>query len=114
MIVYNVYYENVKVYVMKLYRAMCDKELEETLKYSKPAFNKRFKWFSTQEFVINRVQDGKFNNSSFSTNRYKNLVEFDISDNYLKYFKKCGFLELMLSNRDLPLIKFNSIIVIDK
>src|SRR5574343_894990 len=97
---------------MKIYRAMCKSELADTLKYNKPAFmaGKRFKWFSpTTDFIFDRVKDGKFNNSSIMTDRYEYVVEFDITDECLDKFTKCGHRELMLDLRKSNLIKINSI-----
>ena len=63
---------------MKIYRAMSEEELERTVKKGKPDFMRRFKWFSPNiEWVKNRVQDGKFNNSNHIDTRYIHLVEFE-------------------------------------
>lgn len=85
--------------MLEIYRAMCDKELEDMTKFNSLSWNSKFKWFGTEEFVKTRVQDNKFNNSNFVTDRYNNLVKFIIDDNSLNYFDKCGYKEFMLSRR---------------
>lgn len=72
---------------MLLYRAMCDNEANETLKYNKLSWHSKFKWFGTFDFVTGRVMDGKFNNSKF-VERYNRLLEFEFSDESLHYFFK--------------------------
>jgi len=66
---------------MIIYRAMCEEEYLNTIKYNKPDFSlKRFKWFSPSlEFIISRVKDGSFNNSRFCRDRYKYLMAFEIN-----------------------------------
>lgn len=65
---------------MIIYRAMCEEEYLNTIKYKKPDFSlKRFKWFSPSlEFIITRVKDGSFNNSRHCKNRYKYIMSFEI------------------------------------
>lgn len=94
---------------MLVYRAMCEKEAVETLKYAKLSFNSRFKWFGTLDFVLNRVLDGNFNNSVFDKDRYTRVLEFDFAIQSFKFFEKCGNREFMLDRRKYPLVKLNSI-----
>lgn len=84
---------------------MCKKEFEETIK-GNLSWNSRFKWFGTYEFVTNRVQDNKFNNSKFVNGRYKYLIEFDIKEDMLELFTKCGYNEFMLDRRKANNFKF--------
>jgi hypothetical protein len=61
-----------------LYRAMCKEEFESTIKEGSAVFYKRFKWFTpNKEFLMNRVRDGKFNNSHIERNRYDYIVCFE-------------------------------------
>ena len=90
---------------MIIFRAMQDKEADETLKYNSFSWNSRFKWFGTLEFVTSRVQDGKFNNSRFKPNRFNRLLKFEIDDASLSNFVNCGNNELMLNARKSPLVK---------
>ena len=93
---------------MILYRAMCQEELEDMKKFNSLAWNSKFKWFGTEEFVNSRVRDNKFNNSKFVADRYKNLVKFIIDDNSAIHFSKCGNREFMLNIR-----KANSVKIIN-
>jgi hypothetical protein len=80
---------------MIVFRAMSEKEFLLTLEYERPIFIKKFKWFSEDKnFIINRVCDGKFNNSSFCKNRYTHIVKF-IADG--KRFIKLNNKELMIN-----------------
>jgi hypothetical protein len=64
--------------LMVIYRAMCKQEYENTLKNGVPDFCKRYKWFATNlNFIYNRVQDGKFNNSKFKQDAYKYVLCFE-------------------------------------
>lgn len=92
-----------------LYRAMCDKEANETLKYKSLSWNSKFKWFGTNKFVTSRVMDGEFNNSKFVENRYNRLLKFEFSDNSFPHFSKCGFNEFMLNIRKIPMVKIISV-----
>ena len=91
---------------MKIYRAMCDAEANEMLSFGgKLSWNSRFKWFGTKEFVDSRVTDGKFNNSKFVEGRYGRIFEFEVSDDSIVHFSKCGHREFMLDRRKAPLVK---------
>lgn len=98
---------------VKLYRAMCGEEFRDTLRHNKLSWNSKFKWFGTEDFVIDRVRDGKFNNSKFVADRYANLVEFEFSEESLIHFSKCGNREFMLNVRKAPLVKIISIRVLN-
>ena len=89
---------------MIIYRAMCEKEFQDTMKYGNLSWNSKFKWFGTEEFVENRVKDGKFNNSKFVPDRYCRTVKFRIEYG-LEHFAKCGNREMMLNVRKAPLVK---------
>lgn len=94
---------------MLLFRAMNDKEANDTLKYNALQWNSKFKWFGTYSFVTSRVQDGKFNNSKFVEGRYKRLLKFEFSDKSLAYFSKCGYNEFMLCTKECPMVRLLSI-----
>jgi len=90
---------------MKLYRAMCNQEADETLRFNSLAWNSKKKWFGTYDFVTLRVKDGKFNNSQFKSDRYCRLLEFDIQSQF-DIFDKCGYNEFMLDIRKAHNLKF--------
>jgi hypothetical protein len=87
---------------------MCEKEFSDMVKFGSLSWISRFKWFGTEEFVKTRVQDGHFNNSKFVGDRYNRLVRFEISDESVKHFTKCGHREFMLDRRKAPMIKIES------
>jgi len=92
-----------------LYRAMSQQEAEKTLRYKEPIFEKRFKWFSADlNFIKGRVQDGRFNNSAFVTDRYTRLLAFEIAEEDLKYLK-VKRKELEIDRRKSGLVKWNKI-----
>ena len=93
---------------MILYRAMCNEEANDMIKFKSLTFKNRFKWFGTEEFVNSRVRDGHFNNSKYVSGRYSRLFKFDVADESMAYFSKCGHKEFMIDRRKVPLIKINS------
>ena len=90
---------------MILYRAMCEKEFQDTMKHKSLSWNSRFKWFGTKEFVESRVRDGKFNNSQFIHDRYSHLIQIEIPDESMKFFFECGHREFMLDRRKANSVK---------
>lgn len=94
--------------MVKMFRAMCNKEAEEMIRFGSLSWNSKFKWFGTEEFVNQRVMDGRFNNSRFVEDRYNRLFEFEFSEESLKHFNKCGHREFMLNVRKVPLVKIIS------
>ena len=97
---------------MKLYRAMCEQEPNQTLKFKSLDWNSKYKWFGSYEFVTSRVRDGIFNNSRFVPSRYQYLLEITIDSSSLRYFKFNGK-EYMLCVRDAPMVKILEIKVVD-
>lgn len=95
--------------IISLYRAMCNQEASETLRYNSLSWNSRFKWFGTENFVKERVKDGRFNNSKYVPNRYCRLLKFEFTKESLKHFNKCGNREFMLDVRKVPFVKVLSI-----
>ena len=82
---------------------MCKEEAEGVSFNSPLSWNSRFKWFTDDPKFLDRVSDGKFNNSKFAMSRYTHLA---------KYFVECPELlvrvsnsELMLSRRNAPMAK---------
>ena len=66
---------------MLLYRAMCNTEAERTINLGRPAFVRRFKWFShSLTFIQQRVQGGNFNNSKVLPERYSRVLMFETQD----------------------------------
>lgn len=66
---------------MFLYRAMCEAEAIETLRDQRPAFLRRYKWFSPDiDFVAGRVMDGQFGGSGNKPERYTALLRFEVLD----------------------------------
>ena len=97
---------------MKLYRAMSEQEFNNVTNDRPFAWKSKFKWFSpNKEFVLNRVRDGKFNNSNFDNRRYTHLVEYLVEDN-LKVLQTVSTHEMMLARKDEPLIKVLGILKI--
>ena len=97
---------------MKLYRAMSEQEFNNVTNDRPFAWKGKFKWFSpNKEFVLNRVRDGKFNNSNFDNRRYTHLVEYLVEDN-LKVLQTVSTYEVMLARKDEPLIKVLGILKI--
>lgn len=97
---------------MKLYRAMSEQEFNNVTNDRPFAWKSKFKWFSpNKEFVLNRVRDGKFNNSNFDNRRYTHLVEYLVEDN-LKVLRTVSTHEMMLARKDEPLLKVLSVLKI--
>ena len=91
-----------------VYRAMCSDELNDTIKNGSASFYKRFKWFSKHlEFVIERVQNGTFNNSSHVHDRYKHIVLFEAD---VEKASQVSTHELQFDRRKNPSIKFIKVI----
>ena len=97
---------------MKLYRAMSEQEFNNVTNDRPFVWKSKFKWFSpNKEFVLNRVRDGKFNNSNFDNRRYTHLVEYLVEDN-LNVLQTVSTHEMMLARKDEPLLKVLSVLKI--
>lgn len=95
---------------MMIYRAMCEEEFIKTMKYKVPNFKKRFKWFSTNiDFIVNRVKDGKFNNSKFEQSRYTHVIEFEWDGKNADWLNSN---EIQFDRRKNPNIKLSKLISI--
>lgn len=93
---------------INLYRAMSLEEFQKTK--IQPSFNKKNKWFSLSlDHIKRRIQDGKFNNSSFVKDKYNHIVKFTIDKINLEHFINCGNNELMLNVRKINLVKWYEI-----
>lgn len=88
---------------MLVFRAMCEEESNNISDRNPLSWKSKFKWFGTEDFVKQRVLDGKFNNSKFK-NKYTVLCKYEIVDG-IEHFSKCGNRELMLSIRKANNIK---------
>ena len=93
--------------LITLYRAMCAEEYIKTIHNQSFAWNNKSKFFSEDlDFVVGRVQDGKFSNSSFKTDKYRHLVKFEVClINEQNPFIKVSNKELMLNVRKQSLVK---------
>lgn len=89
---------------MILYRAMCKEERSRISENVPLSWESKNKWFGTKEFVLNRVRDGKFNNSTFVADRYLHVVEYEVESGF-EHFINCGKNEFMLNVRKAPLVK---------
>lgn len=86
---------------------MCKEEFQNTTD-NRFSWNSRFKWFSSdKDFIVNRVKDGKFNNSRFIADRYSILVEIGVED--FAHFNQLNRQELMLDRRRANQIKIHYI-----
>lgn len=84
-----------------IYRAMCDKEADITLRRGYPQYQSTNKWFSEDlEHIKNRVQDGQFNKAGFKKRMYARILEFIIPVEHLSKFKISGINELMLNKNN--------------
>ena len=87
-----------------VYRAMCKEELDNTLKENKAVFYKRFKWFTPNiDFILERVRDGRFNNSGFVEDRYQYIVCFEADVSKARLLNDN---EIQFDRRRNPSIKF--------
>ena len=87
--------ENVNV---TLYRALCEEEYNKTSTNYLSYNRNREKPFGTLEFVLNRVLDGKFNQSAFK-DKYSHLISITFDKKYKSQFKKFGGKEAILDSR---------------
>lgn len=97
---------------MFIYRAMCDREYNSICEKYPLSWNSKCKWFSDDLiFILERVRDGKFNNSKFKDNAYRNIVKYRagnpsvlvrVSDN-----------ELMLRRKSQPLVGIEFVEVVN-
>lgn len=98
--------------MIKLYRAMCKEEYIKTYNIGKPSFFKKHKWFSLNlQWVKQRVQNEKFNNSNFIKTRYTHLCEFNWDGNNADFISKN---EIQFNVRKNPKIKFIKLISVKK
>lgn len=83
---------------------MCLEEFLETIKYKKPHFIRRFKWFSHNlDWVNSRVMDGNFNNSKFKQEKYTHLCVFEYNGESHDFMSKN---EIQFDVRRNPNIKY--------
>lgn len=84
--------------MINLFRAMCEEEYNKTSENYLSYCRNKEKAFGTKEFVLNRVCDGKFNNSKFKP-KYTHLIQIEFDEKYKKQFHKWGNNEMLLMNR---------------
>ena len=91
---------------------MCSSEFQKTKLYKKPHFIKRYKWFSSNlDFIINRVLDGKFNNSNYDNSKYEKVCSFEWDGNNFDWINNN---EIQFDRRKNPNITFKEEIFINK
>lgn len=87
---------------------MCAEELTKTKLYKRPHFIKRYKWFSQDlDFILNRVKDGKFNNSYYIKDRYKFICSFEWDGENSDWKNKN---EIQFDRRKNPKITFKEVL----
>ena len=84
--------------MITLYRVMCKEEYDKTSETFLQYFRNKEKPFGTKEFILNRVCDGKFNNSKFKP-KYIHLIQIEFNEKYKQQFHKWGNNEMLLMNR---------------
>ena len=88
---------------MFIYRAMCDREYNSVCEKYPLSWNSKCKWFSDDlNFILERVRDGKFNNSKFKDNAYRNIVKYRVSNPSV--LVRVSNNELMLRRKSQPLV----------
>ena len=88
---------------MFIYRAMCDMEYNSVCKKYPLSWNSKCKWFSDDlNFILERVRDGKFNNSKFKDNAYRNIVKYRVMNPNVLI--RVSDNELMLRRKSQPLV----------
>lgn len=87
---------------MIVYRLMCKKEADGICENFPLSWNSRFKWFTDNANFLNRVLDGKFNNSEH-VDKYTHLAVYTVGN--MACFKRVSDHELMLSRKNEPMAK---------
>lgn len=94
---------------------MCTDEYTKTIQNKNFAWKNKSKFFSEElDFVVGRVQDGNFSNSSFKKDKYQHLLKFEIcllteQNPFVQVSNK----ELMLNVRKSSLVKVVNIQLIN-
>ncbi|EQA7786879.1 hypothetical protein ACX818_001473 [Acinetobacter baumannii] len=86
-----------------IYRLMCFGEYASCSKEFPISWKKKFKWFTDNPKFLERVADGRFNNSKFDWGRYDYLLIYEVDS--LDAFKRVSDNELMLQRKDQPKVK---------
>jgi hypothetical protein len=73
--------------MITLYQVVCKEEYDKTKEKYLSYFRNKEKAFGTFEFIINRVCDGKFNNSKFK-NKYEYLIKIEFDEKYKQNFHR--------------------------
>ena len=88
---------------MFIYRAMCDREYNSICEKYPLSWSGKCKWFSDDlNFILERVRDGKFNNSKFKGNAYRNIVKYRVRNPSILI--RVSDNELMLRRKSEPLV----------
>lgn len=98
-----------------LYRAMCTEEYTKTIHNQSFAWKNKCKFFAEElDFVVGRVKDGNFSNSSFKKDKYQHLIKFEIClVSEQNPFIQVSSKELMLNVRKQSLVKVVNIELIN-
>lgn len=87
---------------MFIYRAMCDAEYNSVCEKFPLSWSSKCKWFSDDlNFILERVRDGKFNNSKFKDSAYRNIVKYRVRNPDVLI--RVSDNELMLRRKSQPL-----------
>ncbi len=100
------------VAVIFIYRAKCDTEYNSVCEKYPLSWNSKCKWFSDDlNFILERVRDGKFNNSKFKDNAYRNIVKYYVSNPSV--LVRVSNNELMLRRKSQPLVGIEFVEVVE-
>lgn len=70
------------------------------------AWRSKFKWFTDNVNFLQRVADGRFNNSKFDWGRYEYIIIYEVES--IDSFKRITDNELMLARKDAHKVKVKS------
>ena len=93
---------------LRVYRRMCKQEYDSVCEKFPFSWNKGCKWFTDDINFLQRVNDKKFNNSTFIKGRYDYLIEYEVES--IDKFERVSNFELMLRRKFAHMIKVISVI----
>ena len=97
---------------MFIYRAMCDREYDSVCEKYPLSWSSKYKWFSDDlNFILERVRDGKFNNSKFKDNAYRNIVKYHVRNPSVLI--RVSDNELMLRRKSQPLVGIEFVEIVE-
>lgn len=92
---------------MIVYRLMCKDEADGICENFPLSWNSKHKWFTDDINFLNRVADGRFNNSAHRDNMYTHLVEYLVTNP--DFLERVSNSELMLSRKNAPMAQLKLI-----